>query len=162
MSKDIKIFNACDHIVDGEKYDNSLCPKCYGKGYYFDVNLDINGSPVLAQNSIKLQQEMLKVIIDKKHENVFHPLWGSEFDYVIGSKNINIKKSKMEYIVRSSLEHLKAVQISNGNNFKNMSDKELINKIEFIEISDMGKTGIKVDVMVSNSIGEIFEQSIIL
>lgn len=162
MSKDIKIFNACDHIVDGEKYNYSICPKCYGKGYYFDVNFDNNGIIVTTENSIKLQQEMLKVIIDKKYQNVYHPTWGSEFDYVIGSKNININKNKMEVIVRSALEHLKAIQISTNKNFKNLTDAELLNEIEYIEIKNLGPTGIAINVTVSNVLGEIFEQDIII
>lgn len=162
MSKDIKIFNACDHIVENEKYDYSMCPKCYGKGYYFDINFDNSGEAVLTENSIKLQQEMLKVIIDKKFQNVYHPTWGSEFDYLIGSKNVNINKNKMELIIRSALEHLKAVQSSNNKNFKNLTDSELLNEIEYIEIKSSGPTEIEIHVTISNVLGEIFEQSIII
>lgn len=162
MSKDVKIFNACDHIVDNHKYNRVICPKCYGKGYYFDINFDTSGKSVLAEGSIKLQQEMLKVIIDKKHQNPFHPNWGSEFDYIVGSKNINITKNKMEYIVRSALEHLRAVQLTNNKNFKNMSDEEILKDIEYIEIENLGPTGYNISVMVSNTVDEIYEQTILI
>ena len=159
MAKDVKIFNACDHIVDGNKYNRSVCPKCYGKGYYFDVNFDVTGQAVLTEGSIKLQQEMLKVIIDKKNQNPFHPIWGSDFDYIIGTKNVNVSKTRMEFVVRSALEHLKAVQLSNNKNFKNASIDEILKNIEYIEITNIGKTGYKVSVMISNTADEIFEQT---
>lgn len=162
MGKDIKMFNACDHIVNGTQYKSQLCPKCYGKSYYLDVHFDINGEAVLTNGSIKLQQEMLKVILDQKYMNAFHPRWGSELNSIIGSKNANINKSKLEMIVRMALEYLKGVQVNTNNRFHNLTDEEVLQIIEYIEITPIGPTGYNVDVTISNTAGEILHQSIIL
>lgn len=162
MSKDIKMFNACDHIVKNKQYDPQLCPKCYGKNYYLDIHFDINGETVLTEGSIKLQQEMLKIILDKKYMNAFHPRWGSEIDSIIGTKNINIGKAKLEVIIRMALEHLKSIQISSNTTFKNFTDDEILKLIEHVEITPLGPVGYNVDVTITNISGEVLHQSITL
>lgn len=162
MGKDVKMFNGCDHIVDNKQYESQLCPKCYGKSYYLDVHFDINGEAVLTSGSIKLQQEMLKVILDQKYMNAFHPKWGSELNSIIGSKNINMNKAKLEMIIRMALEHLQNVQIGTDEKFHNLGSEEILQVIEYIEITPLGPTGYDVDVTISNIAGEVLHQSIIL
>ena len=160
MGQDIKMFNACDHIVNGQSYDLPLCPRCYGKGYYFDIHFDISGKTVITSESNKLQQEILKIIIDEKYRNLFHPEWGSQAHNLIGSKNANINKSKLEIIIRNALEHLKSVQINQQKQWNNLTDDEIIDQITDIEIINIGPTGYHIKVMLSNKAGEILEQSI--
>lgn len=162
MSKDVKLFNGCNHIVNNTQYEAQLCPKCYGKGYYFDIYFDLNGQTVTTTKSIKLQQEMLKVIIDQKYTNDFHVNWGSELQGLIGKKKLSNIIPKLEMAIRNALIHLKSTQESNNNDFNNMNDSEILDVINYIEILPLGATGYKVNVYVTNKIGEIIEEQFIL
>lgn len=161
MGYDVKFFTACSHIVDKKQYDVQQCPRCHGKGYYLDIYFNkSNGEAVLAQGGIKLQQEMLKVIIDEKNRNKFHEQWGSNVHGMFGSKNLSLNKAKLEVIVRMAVEYLKNTQLIEYQEFNNLSPSEILDKILYIEINSLGPTGYRVEVTVSNSVGEIFTQSI--
>jgi hypothetical protein len=163
MSKDIQFFGACDHIVNGEYYVSDLCPRCYGKGYYIDIFFDINGQTILSSGGIKLQQEILKIMLDEKYSNVFHKEWGSEINSnFIGTKNLSINKIKIEMLVRNSLDLLKKIQISENEQWKNMTEEEILDSIEYIEVTPLGKTGYYIEVMITNSVGQLITQSIML
>lgn len=160
MSKDVQFFCACDHIVDNKNYTRETCPRCYGKGYYVDIYFDTTGEAVLATGNIKLQQEILKIMIDQKYLNQFHPNWGSELNNSVGVKNLSITKVKLELVVRKTLEYLKNVQMNENNTWKNMTAEEILDKIEFIEIVPLGPDGFYVSVTLSNVAQEIMIQSI--
>jgi hypothetical protein len=160
MSEDIKIFNACDHIVDGQNYVIQLCPRCYGKGYYLDCCFETDGSLITTSGSIKLQQEMLKIIIDEKYTNIFHEDWGSEIHNMIGHKSINITKAKLEILIREALNHLKSVQMNEYYNVGNVTIDEILDQILYIEIRQLVPTGYWVEVTISNNVGEIYTQSV--
>ena len=160
MSRDIKIFKACNHIVNNVQYQSQFCPRCYSKGYYFDIAFDMKGQIITTTGGLKLQQEMLKVLIDQKEENVFHPGWGSEIEKIIGHKNVAITKTRLEVIIRKSLEYLKAVQVNEYKNNENLTINEILEKIIYIEINALGPTGWHVNVIISNQQGEIYEETI--
>lgn len=160
MSEDIKFFNVCDHIVDKEVYVAQLCPRCYGNCYYLDCCFETDGSLITTSGSIKLQQEMLKIIIDEKYSNKFHYNWGSEVTKMIGHKNININKAKLEILIRECLAHLKNVQMSEYYNVGNVTIDEILDQILYIEIKTLTPTGYWVEVTISNNVGEIYTQSI--
>jgi hypothetical protein len=160
MSQDVKFFVACDHLVDNRIYNNDECPRCYGKGYYLDIHFDNSGQAVLTTGSLKLQQEILKVIMDEKYKNVFHPLWGSELHDLPGSKNLRITRVKIEMAVRSAIEYLKNVQLAEYAEFKNLTTEEILDQILYIEVTPLGPTGYSVNVVISNSVGELMSQTI--
>lgn len=160
MSKDVKFFNACSHIVDGKQYEAAMCPRCYSNGYYLDIHFDNTGLAVTTDGSIKLQQEMLKVLMDEKYKNVFHTQWGSEVYTMPGHKNLAINKAKLEIIVRRALEYLKTVQTNEYYQYGNLTPEEILDKIEYIEIKRLGPTGWQLYIMVSNSVKEIYAQTI--
>ena len=161
MSKDVQMFNACNHIVDNKQYDTYLCPRCYGKGYYVDICFDMQGKAILASGSIKLQQEMLKIIIDKKFESPFYPEWGCEKDILVGTKNIQMNKVKLEVIIRQTLEYLKKVQINEYKIWKNLTNDEILNKIDFIQIFIL-RDGYYIDINILNAKNEIVTQTFII
>ena len=160
MSRDIKIFTACNHIVNDIQYQSQFCPRCYSKGYYFDIYFDNKGATVTTTGELKLQQEMLKVLIDQKQGNVFHEVWGSEIEKIIGHKNLAITKTKLEVIIRQALEYLKAVQTMEYKNNENLTVNEILEKILYIEINPLGPTGWHINVVISNKQGEIYEETI--
>lgn len=160
MSRDVKYFNACDHIVNDKTYDIQLCPKCYGKGYYFDVYFDNVGEIITSEDEIKLQQEMLKVIIDHKFNNLFHEDWGSQLHNLIGSKNNEITKNKIKMLARQAEEYLQKVQINEYRQFNNLNEKEIIKDIVSVDIKRVGETGYLITILIKNVADNIFEQTI--
>jgi len=160
MSKDVKMFTACNHLVDGKSYDLQLCPKCYGKGYYFDISFNKNGDVITSSDDIKLQQEMLKVLIDEKFSNPFHADWGSQVTTMIGSKNTNITKNKVKVMVRQAEEYLQKMQIIEYSTHHNLNNKEMIEEITSVNIDAIGPTGYLVTVLLKNVAEDVYTQTI--
>lgn len=162
MSKDIKMFNLCDHMVEGEYYGNTYCPKCYGKNYYYDMCFDRDGKIITATGEIKLQQEVLKIINDKKGGNKFFPEWGNIIasGEIIGTKNLKNTGQKLQMIIYETLQYLKNVQINNQLLFNNMMENEIIEEIEEITITPIPPMGYQIGVKFKNVVGVIYEQVI--
>ena len=109
MSTDVKVFNACNHVVNGERYTQDTCPLCRGKSYYKDIAFDNSGKAVLCTGEIKLQQEVLKIMDDPKGGNKFHPNWGDELianhsHAYLGSKNLPLVSSPYLVLLYSCLK----------------------------------------------------------
>lgn len=164
MSKDIKIFNGCDHIVNKEQYLPETCPRCFGYNYYYDIALDSKGHAITCNNEIKLQQEVLKIMNDRKFGNKFHLDWGNILvtSSIIGTKNLDITKQKIKMIVYEVLQYLKNVQINNQILFKNMTAEEILEEIVDIKVTVLGPVGYNIAVTFKNAVGEIFTQEIII
>lgn len=160
MSQDIKIFNACNHIVENKYYEPQLCPRCYSNGYYFDIHFDEQGKAVTTTGAIKLQQEILKVLVDEKYNNLFHENWGSQIHNMIGHKNLSITKARLEILVREALNYLQNVQLNEYYNVRNLNESEILDKILYIEINPVVPTGYQINVVISNTTGDIYSQSI--
>ena len=160
MSKDIKYFNACNHTVNNKVYDIQLCPKCYGKGWYFDIYFDESGEAITSSNEIKLQQEMLKVIIDHKLDNLFHEEWGSQLHNFIGSKNNEITKNKIKWLARQAEEYLQKIQLTEYKENNILNEKEIIENIISVDVKEIGPTGYLISILVQSNSGETYEQSI--
>ena len=159
MSLDVKLFNGCDHLVDGVTYDLQKCPKCYGKGYYFDLWFDKDGQVITASDDIKLQQEMLKVLIDTKFKNLFHTNWGSQLNSMIGSKNTDITRNKIKVLAKQAEEYLQKVQVIEQNIHNNLNDKEIIGEILSVNIEAVSPTGFMINVLVKNAVDDVFTQT---
>jgi hypothetical protein len=160
MSYDIKGFNACNHTVNNKIYDYQLCPKCYGKGYYFDVYFDKEGKIATTTDEAKLQQEMLKVIIDHKYDNLFHQDWGSQLHSLIGSKNDTITKNKIKMLARQAEEYLQKVQVVEFNENNTLEATEIIQDIVSVNVKEVGPTAYLISIIVSNTVGDVMSQTL--
>jgi hypothetical protein len=161
MSYDVKIFNLCDHYTGGKQYMPEKCPKCLGKGYYYDIAFDKAGQAVLATGSIKLQQEMLKIINDVKGDNPFFERWGSELHDLIGQKSTKLTSPKLQLMIRTSLEYLRFLQCEESDTYNNMTMDEILLGVESIKV-DNYYVGYDVSVVIKNTSNEILEQTILL
>ena len=162
MSIDAQFFNACNHIVDNKYYDLYACPRCYGKSYYIDICFDNSGETVLAQGSIKLQQEILKIIIDKKYDNPFHPNWGCEKDLMVGNKNLQFIKVKLEKIIRDSLDYLKNVQTNEYEKYRTLTQEEILGQIDFIQITPLQQDKYYINVSILNTADQLVTQTFVI
>lgn len=164
MSKDIKLFTACNHVINGETYSPGECPRCYGVNYYYDLTFDNEGKIITTNGEIKLQQEVLKIMNDKKGGNKFFTEWGNPIisDGYIGSKNTHATAERIRMAVYETLQHLKNVQINNQIIFNNMTEEEIIEDIEEIYVKSIPPSGYVIGVKFTNAIDTIYEQTIIL
>lgn len=163
MSKDVKMFVACNHYVNETAYNFDNCPKCYGKGFYFDIYFNEKGQPELTNGSMKLQQEILKILIEEKGSNKFSPEWGNElFSRIVGTKNTSIMRTRIELIINETLKYLKSVQENEQETWGNMSSSEIIDTIQYIEVIPAGLDGYNIKVKLTNTADEIITQGIII
>ena len=161
MSVDAKIFTLCDHTTGGKVYSVDLCPKCLGKGYYYDIDFDLQGQAKLITGTQKLQQEVLKIINDERGNNLYFNRWGSEVHDLIGSKQDKLTNSRLQIMVRMSLEYLQLLQQSAHSEYENFSSDEILLGIESIEMqSDV--VGYDMRVTLKNQSNDILDQTILL
>lgn len=160
MSIDVKYFSACNHIVNGKVYRPDMCVRCHGKSYYLDIGFDEKGHAITTDGSIKLQQEMLKVLLDEKGSDLFHPNFGSEIFTLIGHKKVAITKSRLEMAVRRAIEYLKQVQLNEAQVNEAINDEEILENIEWISLTPISVTGWEMVIAVSNNVNEIYQQTI--
>lgn len=138
-----------------------MCPKCLGKGYYYDIGFNKAGEAVLCSGTIKLQQEMLKIINDIYKDNVFFPNWGSELHNLIGTKLSKTPGLKAKWMVVQCLDYLRTLQLTANEQFGNMTTDEVLQGIESIEITNLG-VGYDIDCTITNMSNEILGQTILL
>lgn len=164
MSKDIKIFNGCDHVIDNVMYEYNTCPRCYGYDFYYDIALDLNGRVITCEKDTKLQQEVLKIMNDEKRGNLFHLDWGNLLitSTIVGTKNLSITEQKIKMLVYETLQYLKNVQINNQILFNNMTEEEILEEITDIQVLSLGPMGYQINVTFKNVAGDIFRQEIII
>jgi len=159
MSQDVKLFHQCDHYVGGKQYAAPLCPRCLGKGYYYDISFDGSGKAITTSGTIKLQQEVLKAVNDIREDNLFFPRWGSGLHGFIGQKSSKLDRMKMGYDVRETLDYLRDLQLEAREDYRNMDDSEIIQDIEAVTVTPI-TTGYDVNVRFTNIESEIYGQSI--
>ena len=161
MSVDAKIFTLCDNYTGGKQYIPDRCPKCLGKGYYYDISYDLQGRAKLVTGTIKLQQEVLKIINDVKGDNPYFARWGSELHDLIGSKQDALTSAKLQMMVRTSLEYLRLLQVTEHEEYKNMTMDEILLGVESINVQDY-VVGYDLNVTIKNTSDELLDQTILL
>lgn len=139
----------------------SSCTKCYGKNFYFDISFGPSGEAVTADSSMKLLQELIKIILEDKEGNAFHPNWGCDVSKRIGTKKRGpADKFKVEMSVRSAIDYLRSVQENNQLLKRNMRPEEMIVGISSIKVEEDSATGYNVYVEVLSKAGEIIAYNV--
>lgn len=164
---DVKLKHTCDHNLPSGKYTLNDCPRCLGKGYYFDIKFSPKGDVFTVSEIEKLLQELVKITLTSKGGNFFHDEYGSYVSDSIGmvqSKNFRearLKQSIIDAVLR--LRYLQRDGIEKGYRF---SLKELIDKISKIEIyeieNDPTQLGFKVTVQTVEGMTAILQGSVTL
>jgi len=163
MSEDVKIFNACNHIVNNKKYDIANCPRCWGKGYYYDISFDEQGETIVCNSEIKLQQEVLKIMNDAQFSNIFHQFWGDPLvNHDFSRKNTKLIQQKISHVIYETLMYLKNIQNNEQILYKQLSPKEIIDSIDNISVQQINSVNILVVISFTNLQGTIYTQQIII
>ena len=157
MSVDVQYFTLCDHVVNGKTYKEQYCPKCYGKGYFLDVQFNRAGEAILTSDSIKLQQELLKILLDEQTSDIFSPYWGSELESFIGKKNTLVVRSRLEMAVRRALEKLQKLQQLEADHNTYITGEEVIASIDDIQLEAISVTEWHITITVTSVAGKSYQ-----
>lgn len=160
MSLDAKFLTICNHFVENQQWPPDRCPRCNGRGYYLDLMFDSSGDAITTGGIIKMQQECIKVLLDQRSSDLFYPQWGSEIHSFIGKKNTVTVRSRLEMCIRRAIERLKNIQENEAAINDNVSDSEIIQKIEYILLEPVSVTDWRCVIAISNKTDEIYEVSV--
>lgn len=129
--------------------NSNQCPRCYGSGVYFDIAFDNDGKAILIDDSLKLQQEVFKIVMQEKGENLFHKQYGIELNKrIAGSKNFDNIKPKLEFIVSQAINHLFDLQQNQKISKRNTTPGEVLKSVESINVTRTSPTTYSVNVSI--------------
>ena len=101
----LKIFHKCNHILDGVQYEEASCPKCYGMGYYKDIELKASGQMDTVTGKELTKQEVLYLLSMFRGANPLYPNYGVSY---------TADDTEFRMSLESALSRLKGEQISLG------------------------------------------------
>ena len=131
----------CTHYLSGVQYILSTCPRCLGKGYFYDVRFDAGGLIPQVWDETKLMQELEKITLTDF--NPFHPEYGAKLKRRIGQVSRDelraIVKRDLLAAVYNLIKYQKA-EASKGTQNGYFSSRELIDRVEKVEITELSTT----------------------
>jgi len=92
---DLYCKTTCDHKIGDVKFVEEDCPRCNGKGEYFDVQFDATGDFMLVDRSRRLVQDVKKALLDQLGTNTEDPNWGSELHNARLLRDPNLIKARV-------------------------------------------------------------------
>jgi len=152
MSFDIGQTILCNHIdrfgntyTDPSQIDR--CPKCHGKGDYYDLVWNATSGEVSKVEDLSLLQELaVKAVLTSKGDNIYHPSYGTAI-----TDSVAAPSSSVDAVAR--LIEQQVVQALGGVRFRQdqqleigqvMTDDELIRAISGIEVEIIDERTLKV------------------
>ena len=131
----------CTHDCSGIQYTLGTCPRCLGKGYYYDIKFDAGGLVPQVWDETKLQQELEKITLTEY--NPFHPEYGAGLKKRVGQVGVDelkvIIKSDLIDAVYNLMKYQKA-EANKGVQNGNFSSRELIERLKKVEITELSAT----------------------
>ena len=91
---------------------------------------------------------------DVRGNNIFFPQWGCELHGLIGEKHTKLTSSKLQMMIRLSLEYLRFLQCEEHEVYRNMTSDEILLGVESINVKDL-VVGYDVSVTIKNMSDEI-------
>jgi len=146
MPFDFDLKRQCDHLIDGVQYwgtdqvttemrlrlnsdstfrnlffqkmNARICPRCNGKGWFWDIHFNKNSdtpgalsSPSLIRGRAKLKQEVTKYLTTRYGDNPLHPDYGIGYQDFIGIKILPGTDVLLQIATKSGLNYLRTLYI---------------------------------------------------
>jgi len=146
MPFDFDIKSICNHLIDGVQYwgedqintelrlklnsnpnfrriffqkmNARICPRCNGRGWYWDIHFEKNiktpdalSYPVLIRGRAKLKQEVRKYLTTVIGDNKLYPQYGIGYQDFIGKKITDTTRTMLEVTTLSGLNYLRTLYI---------------------------------------------------
>jgi len=168
MVFDFDLTTQCNHVVDGVQYwgfdlvtteqsyflNNDptfrqkflmqmmydICPRCNGRGWYWDINITKNAStpnalsnPILIRGRALLKQEVTKFLTTIIGDNYFHPLYGIGYQSYIGTKILPETQEMLKIITVTGMDYYRSLQFQQQT-YQTLDPAEKINSITNLDV----------------------------
>lgn len=132
MSCDALDLFPCDHLKG--KYILQNCIICNGEGFYRDLVISTNGSPIEITGTNKVVQGLVTLL--KTDQGTFsdygYPAYGTLLNAYVGSKNVT--ENQVQYQAVQDVEYYVSLQTAENNLYGNVDSSEIIQDIEAIQV----------------------------
>ena len=140
---DIKLKHICNHNLNTGQYILNTCPRCLGKGYYYDIKFNATGKPIEVSLSDKLAQTLEKFVLTENND--FHSEVAINMQQWLGSSPISEIKSVIKFELSKSLMTLMRTQ----RGVLNLSSAAQIARIDSIEVFENPNDSCTLDYTVT-------------
>lgn len=111
----------------------SACPKCFGKGYYYDCEVDNLGILTKIVGDAKLRQELEKITLTQKGNNRFHLAYGLDRN-VFGLVDPSFVRTRIRAALIIMLKHFNLLQKEADAGGQFLPDTEYMDGVKGIEV----------------------------
>lgn len=146
---DVALKQTCDHFVGENKYLLDSCPRCLGRGIYYDLNFNAKGLVDTVEKGNKLNQEIEKILITRLGSNKFHLEYGSLLTNAstLGVDTV-FRETVLKQSISGALRQLRSYQQSEVSKGKFFPPEELISTIRKIEARTNPADPRRIDIVV--------------
>lgn len=163
--KEPKLRQVCNHVLASGTFTLDTCPRCLGKGYYYDILINQDGFIDSVQGVSKLGQELEKITITQIGENIFHISYGTIVNEVFGELTIPGREALLRQSIISAVYRLKTLQqleLENGGQFTPAELIDSVDKIDFLDTSDPRQISYRVYVLTVSGTAIVTTGTIII
>ena len=131
--KDVLLGKKCDHRTENNTYyPLTTCPICKGTGYYWkdyenDIQFDSLGQPVFVEETSKMKQGLLKILMTYKGQDL-DPNYGTLIMDELGKKFSLLQIGRIRTEVLSGMAYYNSLEIDNAD------PKEVISTVDQVQI----------------------------
>ena len=127
MSIDADFLHPCSHV--NGKYTLNTCPVCDSLGFYFDLVLGQNGSPVPVSGELKTVQGLVHLFMTDEgtYTEYGYGEYGTKLSRFIGTKNLDENRARFQ--VLRDIKYYQDIKIRQNFLFGNIDSSEVIRQI---------------------------------
>ena len=125
---DVQLKHVCNHKLSDAQYTLSKCPRCLGKGYYYDIQFNAAGKVLEVSLVDKLAQTLEKFVLTESND--FHPEVAINVAQWLGDSPISEIKAVIKFELSKSLMAL----ISSQRGIPNLAGEAQIAKVNSIDV----------------------------
>lgn len=146
---DSALKQTCDHYVGLNKYLLDSCPRCLGRGIYYDLNFNAKGLIDTVDKGNKLNQEIEKILVTRLGSNKFHLEYGS---LLMKASSLGVdsvfRETVLKQSITSALRQLRSYQQSEVSRGKFFTPEELLSQIRKVEVRTDRNDPRRIDIVV--------------
>ena len=119
-----------DIITTEYQTNSNTCPKCFGRNYVDDLELDNTGNIIIVANEDKLAQDAMKIVSTIKGSNTEHPWYGTTLENLIGYSLIpDILQTRISVEIQNAMRDLKELQVKQSE-YQTLTNNEFLDTIK--------------------------------
>ncbi len=140
----------CDHVVGGVRYSEETCPRCLGRGFYYDFELDAHGNVPQVFGANLLSELILKFVLTPRGSSKIHPGFGTRIPVSVASTSLSREDVLLE--LRRALGLLALYQRDQISLGQTLLDEEFFAGLDDLSI-EVGDRSLDIQVKVRTRSG---------